>query len=222
MTFSSSYLTNILYAEEVFTINLESNVFSYMPRNGDTMKSTHLKIPISVNLDNIESISISNAWNVPFSLMRKLVTITEYESYYYVPFHENLLLCTSNEVLKEYDDNYLIRVGFDDTGYITLKSNMNFNYQILAIYRYYKTEQRKQLVYTPHHKYMMNDYHTDIITNGESQLTSTSVSTGLFIETENEPLKNIEMTVNGYTLFKYNAHAKYMRIIFEWLHSIQI
>src|SRR5580693_2696090 len=70
------------YSEGVRTIDLKSNENAIIPQESDTFKLVHLKIPISVNLDDIELISISTVWEIPFTLLRKLVKVTEYNSYY--------------------------------------------------------------------------------------------------------------------------------------------
>ena len=158
------------YAEDVRNVNLMSNVETTLGRFGDTIRLFHLKIPNTINLNHIETLNISNIWIIPFSLLRKLVKVTEYRNYYYVPIHTSLLLSDTNKLLHKFNDNYLPAISRHEISIIELKSSINFNYQLTLIYRHYEINIRRQLTQN-NHNFAINDYHMDCIDNGVANIT---------------------------------------------------
>lgn len=208
------FSATVSYADDVNNINLRSNVNGFVTNSGDTMRLFHLKIPRSINLNDIESLSISGMWVVPFALLRKLVKITEYGNYYYVPIHPNLLITKPTDFPKKFNDNYLpslFDVGaFSRIKWITLKSSINFDFQLTVINRYYERDIRRYLIVN-NHQYSINDYHLDPIIDGVANITSNACITGFFIETANalaslDPLNTIEIQMCGSTRLKYDSY----------------
>jgi len=193
------------YSESVRTIDLKSNESTIILQCSDTFKLVHLKIPVSINLDDIESISISTVWEIPFALLRKLVKVIECNSYYYVPIHNKLLITSYYKVLEQYQDTNLMELVIHFVKQILLKSSIDFNYQLVVVDRFYQSEDRRKIAQNTH-TCSMNDYSTNDLFNGEVKLSSSSCSTGFFIETERYPLQALELQLNGHSRFKYDAH----------------
>lgn len=205
------------YTMETDILNLKSNNSTYIVRNGDTIIFETLIIPSNINFEHISSFEIkiggSIVWNIPFELLLKLIPPKCIGNNYYITFDKNLFGETKQLKMLT-DSNFelpLIALVYNVVT-ITLKSSLEFSYNIITKYVFYNTEIRRSLAEGPH-EFKITQYHTLNINNYETKINAGCVSPGMYIKTYS-PITKYTLQLQGLT------HTKLSKDLIEYYKNL--
>lgn len=205
------------YTMETHILNSKSNNSTSIRRNGDSIIFETLIIPSNINFEHISSFEITIGgnivWNIPFELLLKLIPSKRIGNNYYITFDKNLFGETKQSKMLV-DGNFelpLIALEHHQVE-ITLKSSVEFAYDIITKYVFYDTKIRLTQAQESH-EFKITQYHTLHINNHETKINAGCVSPGMYIKTYS-PITKYTLQLQGLT------HTKLSKDLIEYYKNL--
>lgn len=187
------------YATEMVTINSERFNRLIINAISDTFIIKYIMIPKHINLNDIESLTISNVnmneeilLTIPFNLLLSLSTIEYCDGYKCIILHKDLINSfivynknTYENIFKDQIPSEFLDNNFVRGLCLTLNSKTNFDFKITIMLFFYTKEHRENLSINTHST-IINTYDEASIISQYIFLNYSHPLCGIFIETRDK------------------------------------